>query len=78
MRLVKVSRRYSNLGIERVIFVTENDVKSDDTVLEYKDWELEHGVTCVVCPDCAFTFDAVHTDPDGSYSCPLCEPQPTE
>jgi hypothetical protein len=25
-----------------------------------------------VCPDCAFAFDAVHTDPDGGYSCPAC------
>jgi hypothetical protein len=25
------------------------------------------------CPDCAFTFDAMHTDPDGGYTCPACE-----
>jgi hypothetical protein len=39
-----------------------------------KVWELEEGVTCVVCPDCAFTFDAVHEndEPEGTYSCPLC------
>lgn len=24
------------------------------------------------CPDCAFTFDAIHTDRDGGYSCPVC------
>jgi rubrerythrin len=24
------------------------------------------------CPDCAFTFGAEHTDPDGGHSCPLC------
>jgi hypothetical protein len=24
------------------------------------------------CPDCAFTFDAMHTDADGGYSCPAC------
>jgi hypothetical protein len=24
------------------------------------------------CPECAFTFDAMHTDRDGGYSCPLC------
>ncbi len=24
------------------------------------------------CPDCAFTFDAVHTDVGGGYSCPAC------
>jgi hypothetical protein len=34
---------------------------------------FERGVTCWVCPDCAFTFDAMHTDADGSgYSCPGC------
>ena len=38
-------------------------------------WEIVRGVTCVVCPDCAFTFSAEHTDdtPDGGYSCPNCE-----
>lgn len=36
------------------------------------EWEIEEGVTCVVCPGCAFTFDAVHTDQDGTYSCPNC------
>lgn len=25
------------------------------------------------CPRCAFTFDAVHTNEDGSLSCPVCE-----
>lgn len=29
-------------------------------------------VHCVVCPDCAFTFDYVHRDVDGGYSCPHC------
>ena len=24
------------------------------------------------CPDCAFTFDAIHTDEGGGYSCPCC------
>lgn len=37
------------------------------------EWEIEEGVTCVVCPKCAFTFDAVHHDPGGSYSCPNCD-----
>lgn len=36
------------------------------------EWQIEEGVRCVVCPGCAFTFDATHTDPDGSYSCPNC------
>lgn len=35
-------------------------------------WEREEGVVCVSCPDCAFTFDAVHTNDDGSYLCPVC------
>ena len=41
---------------------------------------FEDGVRCYVCPDCAFTFDAVHTDnntpasAEGEvYTCPLCE-----
>jgi hypothetical protein len=38
---------------------------------------FEQGVTCVVCPDCAFTFDADHVDSDGGgYTCPLCHPEP--
>lgn len=37
------------------------------------EWAREAGVTCVVCPDCAFTFDENHTDvPDDGYTCPLC------
>ena len=27
---------------------------------------------CVSCPDCAFTFDSMHTDQGGGYSCPVC------
>lgn len=37
---------------------------------------FEDGVRCYVCPDCAFTFDAAHTDADAEgaeYTCPLCE-----
>jgi hypothetical protein len=26
----------------------------------------------VTCPDCAFTFDAGHTDEDGGWSCANC------
>lgn len=36
-------------------------------------WSSEPEVDCVVCPSCAFTFDADHTDYDNGYSCPLCE-----
>lgn len=45
------------------------------TKVSDKVWEVEEGVTCVVCPDCVFTFDAVHEndEPEGTYSCPLCE-----
>ena len=41
-------------------------------------WAVERGVTCVVCPDCAFTFDATHTsEPDGDrYDCPNCGAAP--
>ena len=36
-------------------------------------WQFEDGVRCVVCPGCAFTFDAGHEDvPGGGYSCPSC------
>jgi hypothetical protein len=36
-------------------------------------WERRHGVECVECPDCGFTFAAMHEDGDGSgYSCPNC------
>lgn len=35
-------------------------------------WEVETGVRCVICPACAFTFDAFHTDEGGGYSCPAC------
>ena len=37
---------------------------------------FKDGVRCYVCPDCAFTFDAVHTDNSAEgvgYTCPLCE-----
>jgi hypothetical protein len=36
------------------------------------EWEREENVLCVVCPDCAFTFNADHTDTGGGYSCPCC------
>lgn len=39
------------------------------------DWSVALGVTCVVCPGCAFTFDAAHIDDEegGHYTCPVCE-----
>ena len=38
------------------------------------EWARIHGVTCVVCPGCAFTFSDEHTDAgtDDRYSCPCC------
>lgn len=39
---------------------------------ERRGWSVVEGVTCVACPDCAFTFDADHEDVDGGYSCPAC------
>jgi hypothetical protein len=36
-------------------------------------WETARDVACIVCPACAFTFDADHEDwPEGGYSCPAC------
>jgi hypothetical protein len=36
-------------------------------------WDIYRGVTCVACPDCAFTFDADHENTDGTgYTCPAC------
>lgn len=41
--------------------------------IQAADWVEEAGVTCVVCPVCAFTFDATHMVPDTTaYSCPAC------
>ena len=38
-----------------------------------REWTVEHGVLCVACPACAFTFDAAHTDNNAPrYSCPAC------
>lgn len=43
------------------------------TLAEFEGWTVEDGVRCVVCPSCAFTFDAHHTDAaTDRYSCPLC------
>jgi hypothetical protein len=37
------------------------------------EWNVERNVTCVVCPTCAFTFDANHQDvASRGYSCPVC------
>lgn len=35
-------------------------------------WQIEHGVECVVCPYCTFTFAASHENEKGGYSCPNC------
>lgn len=43
------------------------------------EWETEWNVHCVVCPKCAFTFDASHTETtagETKYVCPVCEPTP--
>ena len=34
---------------------------------------FEDNVRCYVCPGCGFVFSAEHTDPDGGYTCPVCE-----
>lgn len=36
-------------------------------------WEDIAGVLCVICPQCAFTFDAFHESAKGGYTCPNCE-----
>ena len=39
------------------------------------DWLLSTE-DCVSCPECAFTFDAMHCDDDGlTYTCPACSEQ---
>lgn len=46
---------------------------------ELHGWEVENGVMCVVCPECAFTMDAGHVDSvGGGYTCPSCAPQALE
>jgi hypothetical protein len=35
-------------------------------------WDRVEGVSCVQCPHCLFTFDSIHTDGKGGYSCPNC------
>jgi len=48
---------------------------AEATPRERKGWEIERNRTNVVCPDCAFSFDAVHEDdPEGGYTCPVCKP----
>lgn len=53
--------------------MTDNDNPSRTADYGTPEWTVEEGVRCVVCPGCAFTFDALHTDTgsDG-YSCPCC------
>lgn len=36
------------------------------------EWQARQTPRLWSCPACAFTFDAVHTEQDGSYSCPAC------
>lgn len=33
-------------------------------------WTVDNGLA--VCPECAFSFSAEHTDADGRLSCPVC------
>lgn len=42
------------------------------TVME-KDRGEKMSVEFWTCPNCAFSFDAVHKNEDGGYSCPNCE-----
>lgn len=44
-----------------------------------EEWEEVVAFRCVICPQCAFTFDADHRDTDGGgYSCPVCAEAPCE
>jgi len=45
---------------------------------EATEWEREQNVECVVCPTCAFTYDAFHTVDGGGYVCPVCAKSPDE
>ncbi|KKL74055.1 hypothetical protein LCGC14_2068740 [marine sediment metagenome] len=37
------------------------------------EWIVEESVRSVVCPVCAFTFDAIHGDGGDDYTCPACD-----
>lgn len=50
-----------------------SDTTGRALVYPWDEWTEEEGVKCVVCPCCAFTFDATHTEPEGHYSCANCE-----
>jgi hypothetical protein len=47
-------------------------IRGDGGLGEAVGYDFEDGVRCVVMHCCGFTFDAVHTDEDGGYSCPAC------
>ena len=46
-----------------------------NTDSDWQEWRWAHDVDCVVCPGCAFTFDAHHCDCEAGwphYTCPVC------
>ena len=49
--------------------------RPDEVPDELSDWGPLVTRQCVVCPECAFTFDAMHTGPGDDYTCPLCHPE---
>lgn len=53
---------------------TRPDYAPPATEPEPTSWKSELDVSCVVCPDCAFTFADNHYDDklEGTYSCPAC------
>lgn len=49
-------------------------VESYTALLAEKDAEIERRIVPWSCPECAFAFDATHTDLDGGgHTCPACE-----
>jgi hypothetical protein len=55
--------------------VTQHNLSSDNPPLR-DGWTYAEGVLCVVCPVCAFTFDAFHDQANApephTYACPDC------
>jgi hypothetical protein len=51
---------------------TPDRIRGNGGLGEAVGYDFEDGVRCVVMHCCGFTFDAVHTDEDGGYSCPAC------
>ena len=57
--------------------MTENQQAPTPGETDPGPWTIEKGITCVVCPQCAFTFAEEHEDEQigeaGWYTCPVCD-----